>query len=67
MISMVKKYTGCEITAGQNGRIWISGKSVENEILATKTIKLIEEKAHVSGLTDNIKEFLEKSTKGAQK
>jgi exosome complex component RRP4 len=67
MITMIKDKTGCQILAGQNGRIWISGKDVQGEILATEAIKLIEEKAHVSGLTDKIKDFLEKRSKGGSK
>jgi exosome complex component RRP4 len=61
MISMIKEKTGCNIFAGQNGRIWIRGPSPEAEKLATEAILLIEEKAHVSGLTEKVGEFLEKN------
>ena len=61
MVSMIKKATGCKITVGQNGWIWISGEPA-SEILAIKTIYKIEEESHVSGLTDKIKTFLEKET-----
>ena len=60
MVSMIKDASGCKITVGQNGLIWISG-SVEGEILAAKTIKMIENESHVSGLTDKIKIFLDKN------
>ncbi|MEF8832999.1 MAG: exosome complex RNA-binding protein Rrp4 [Candidatus Thermoplasmatota archaeon] len=61
MISMLKKYTDCKIFVGQNGRIWIDG-DLEGQYLAAKAIKMIEENAQAVGLTDLIKEFLEKNT-----
>ncbi len=61
MVSMIKKATDCKIVVGQNGVIWISGEP-EQEVIAVDTIKLIEEKAHISGLTNMIKEHLEKIT-----
>jgi len=60
MVSMVKDATKCNIMAGQNGIIWISG-TPEGELLAVEAIRKIEEESHLSGLTDKIKEFLEKS------
>jgi len=61
MISMLKKYTDCKIFVGQNGRIWIDG-DLEGQYLAAKAIKMIEENAQAVGLTDLVKEFLEKNT-----
>ena len=61
MVSMIKNATDCSITVGQNGVVWING-SPENEIIVFKTIKKIEQEAHISGLTDRIKTFLEKET-----
>tara|TARA_Y100000310_G_scaffold300399_1_gene336051 strand:- start:409 stop:810 length:402 start_codon:yes stop_codon:yes gene_type:complete len=61
MISLIKEKTGCQMMVGQNGTVWVSADDPEKEILAIKTIRMIEEKSHVSGLTDKIKEFLEKS------
>jgi len=60
MVSMIKEATGCKITVGQNGFIWISG-SPDGEILATNVIKKIESESHQSGLTDKIKEYLDKN------
>ncbi len=62
MVTMIKDATGCRITVGQNGLIWLEGEP-EKEILAVNTIKMIESQSHVPGLTDKIKVFLEKSTK----
>ena len=57
MISMLKEATGCEITVGQNGLVWIRG-TPEGEFKAEKAIKLIEKKSHESGLTDKMSAFL---------
>ncbi len=61
MITMLKKATQCKIYVGKNGYIWIDGKP-NQELLLTKVIKKIDEEAHTSGLTDRVKEFLEKET-----
>jgi len=60
MVSMIKDATQCSISVGQNGIAWIEG-TPENELLAIKAIRKIEEESHFSGLTDKIKEFLEKN------
>ena len=62
MVSMIKDVTGCGITVGQNGLIWIQGDP-EKELLVIQTIRKIESESHLSGLTDKIKEYLEKQTK----
>ncbi len=59
MITMVKDATNCYITVGQNGVVWIQGEP-ENEIKAEEAIRKIENESHISGLTDRMKEFLEK-------
>ncbi len=62
MVSMIKDITGCNISVGQNGLAWIQG-TPENELLAVNTIRKIEAESHLSGLTDRIKEYLEKNVK----
>ena len=62
MVSMIKQATDCKIIVGQNGFIWLGGEDPKLEILAVETIKKIEQEAHLSGLTDRIKVFLEKET-----
>ncbi|NIP40924.1 MAG: RNA-binding protein [Candidatus Aenigmarchaeota archaeon] len=57
MINLIKNNTGCRISVGQNGMIWLQG---DNEILAVKAIKTIEEKSHTDGLTDYIEKLLSK-------
>ena len=64
MISVIKNETGCEITVGQNGIIWIQGKNVEDELFAKKSILFIVEKSFVDGLTEEVKNWFEKNRKG---
>ncbi len=59
MIQMIKEYTNCKIYVGQNGVIWIAG-SPDDIIRVIKAIRIIESEAHIYGLTDKIKEFLER-------
>ena len=62
MVIMIKDATKCNIVVGQNGLIWIDGEPM-NELLAIQTIRKIEKESHMSGLTDKIKEYLEKNNK----
>ncbi|MBI4983264.1 S1 RNA-binding domain-containing protein [Candidatus Woesearchaeota archaeon] len=62
MITLIKNKTNCEITVGQNGVIWIRGTS-ENELLAVRAIKLVEERSHQEGLTEKMEKFLDENLK----
>ncbi len=62
MVSMIKQATGCNIIVGQNGLVWINSEDPQMELLAVEVIKKVEAEAHQSGLTDKIKDFLEKKT-----
>lgn len=59
MIYMIKQGTRSKILVGQNGLIWATGKDKMTDIIG-KVITIIDNEAHISGLTDRIKEFLEK-------
>jgi exosome complex component RRP4 len=61
MISMVKNATDCKIIVGQNGLVWIQGEP-SMEVVAADAIKKIEDESYLSGLTERIKDFLEKKT-----
>ncbi len=61
MVSMIKQATGCRIIVGQNGIVWIQGEEPAKETLAAETIKRIERDSHIQGLTDIIKNDLEKA------
>ena len=58
MVKMIKNATGCEITVGQNGRIWISGNDTDNEVAAKKIIELIADNVIEVGLTDRVEKFI---------
>ena len=62
MVLMIRDATKCNISVGQNGLVWIDGDPI-NELLAIQAIRKIEKESHLSGLTDKIKEFLEKNNK----
>lgn len=61
MVSMIKQATGCDVSVGQNGLVWIRGNP-EQEVLAVEAIQKIEREAHVAGLTERMKVFLEEKT-----
>ncbi len=62
MLDLLKQHVGGDIMVGNNGYVWISDKSDMPLIL--RAIKMIERKAHKSGLTDEIANFLKQETKG---
>jgi len=61
MISVIKRETGCQLHVGRNGLIVVSGGSPTKELAAVSAIRLIEEGAHTSGLTDRVTEYLKKA------
>jgi len=63
MIKLIKDETGCNITVGQNGLIWVKGDSIEQEIFAKEAIKFVTEKSFVSWLTEEIERWF-KEKKG---
>jgi exosome complex component RRP4 len=60
MVTTIKNETGCQVIIGQNGRIVVAGKTPEDERLAIMAIRVIEQEAHTSGLTDRVTEMLRK-------
>lgn len=62
MVTMIKKATDTSILVGQNGIIWINGKDPQMELIAVDAVRKIEAEAHVSGLTDRMKQYLEERT-----
>ena len=60
MISLIKEETGCRITVGQNGLIWIQGNKIEDEIFAKRAILHVAEKSFITGLTEEVKKWFEK-------
>ncbi len=62
MISLIKMKTGCKILVGQNGVIWVQGNP-NNEMLVQETVKLVDERAHIEGLTEYVTHFLDDEVK----
>ena len=61
MVNLIKERTGCSITVGQNGWIWIRGHSLEAEIKARKAVEIVADKVHVNGLTEKIESWFEEN------
>ena len=61
MINIIKSITGVDIIVGVNGRVWIKHKDKKVELLVANAIKIIERYSHIRGLSNKIKEFLEKN------
>jgi exosome complex component RRP4 len=59
MIQMIEMATDAAVTIGQNGWVVISCESPEGLLKAKKAIEMVNEKAHVANLTDQIKDMLE--------
>ena len=63
MINIVKNETGCNITVGQNGLIWIKGEKIEDELFVKRAIIFITEKSFTSGLTEEVQKWFDKHKK----
>ncbi len=59
MITLIKEKTGCNITVGQNGWVWLKGESTDSEIKARKAIEFVAEKVLLEGLTEKMEEWFE--------
>ena len=63
MVALIKDLTRCQIYVGQNGRIWLDGDD-RSTALAAMAIRLIEDRAQASGLTEAVRELIEKEARG---
>ncbi|MFW5846979.1 MAG: exosome complex RNA-binding protein Rrp4 [Nanoarchaeota archaeon] len=63
MIKLIKDETGCNITVGQNGVIWIKGQDVKSELLAKKAILEVAKKSMIEGLTEEITKWFKENKK----
>jgi len=61
MIKMIKDASGCMITVGQNGLIWIKGNSIDAEIYSKKAIEFIIENTTSEGLTKKVEDWLKEN------
>lgn len=58
MVKLIKDATGCEITIGQNGLIWVKGNDVDSELKTKKIIEFICENSVAHGLNEKVEEFV---------
>jgi len=58
MVSLVRDFTHVRMFVGQNGLVWMDGDP-EGVRHTAHAIRLIEERAPLSGLTDLVREYLE--------
>jgi exosome complex component RRP4 len=61
MVNLIKERTGCNITVGQNGWIWIRGPDTDSEIKARKAVELVSDKVHLGGLTEKVEQWFEEN------
>ena len=59
MIQTIESGTHAQITIGQNGLVVVSCEDSDGLLKAIKAIELVDEKAHVANLTDQINDMLE--------
>jgi exosome complex component RRP4 len=57
MIATIREHTGAEVVVGQNGRVWVGG-SPEAIHRVSEVLRIIEENAQRSGLTERIESYL---------
>jgi len=58
MVKLIKGATGCDVTVGQNGKVWISGKDTDMEVAAKKIVEFIGCNVLVAGLTENVEKMI---------
>ena len=62
MIQMIEQATNAAVTIGQNGWVVVSCDTPEGLLKAKIAIEMVNEKAHVANLTDQVKEMLDKKS-----
>ncbi len=60
MINLIKEKTGCSITVGQNGWIWVKG-DLDSSLKARKAIEYVAEKVLIEGLTEKMEAWFEEN------
>jgi exosome complex component RRP4 len=58
MIQTIEQATQTRILIGQNGIVVVSGRNADGTQLAIRAIRMVEEEAHTSNLTQRIKTLL---------
>ncbi len=58
MVKMIKESTGCNLTVGQNGRVWISGDSLDKELATMNIVNFIVDNSTIAGLTEKVENYI---------
>jgi len=58
MVKLIKGATGCDVTVGQNGKVWIHGKDTDSEVATRKIVEFIADNATIVGLTEKVEKFI---------
>ena len=66
MLNTLQSVGECELKVGQNGRIMVWGKDQRMVNAAVEALLMIEREAHTSGLTDRVRQMLEKVKSGGR-
>jgi exosome complex component RRP4 len=61
MINLIKEKTGCNISVGQNGWIWVKGNDIDSQIRARKAIEFVTDKVYVEGLTEKMEAWFQEN------
>ncbi|MCG2887645.1 MAG: exosome complex RNA-binding protein Rrp4, partial [Vulcanisaeta sp.] len=64
MVNIFNEELGCDVTVGQNGRIWIRCRDPSDEAFVARVIKFIEAESHTSGLTDRVRSMVSQYKSG---
>ncbi len=57
MLATIRRHTDAEVVVGQNGRVWVGG-SPEAILRVREVLRIIEENAQRSGLTERVESYL---------
>ncbi len=60
MVKMIRTATGCELTVGQNGKVWIRGEKIEKEAQTRDIVEFIADNSTVAGLTKKVEDYIKK-------
>jgi exosome complex component RRP4 len=66
MVNMIKDATGCDVTVGQNGKVWIAGQNTDNEVATRKIIEFIGANAVTAGLTEKVEKMIKADGLGSK-
>jgi len=58
MVKLIRNATGCNLTVGQNGVVWIRGDKLEDELNAKKIVNYVVENATNAGLTETVEKYI---------